>query len=83
MSPCQLLGKLLRYESSPYCFGGEKRGAHLIKERMTKANAATGKLGQQLAEQKKKTHNDTLKAVSTEEQGHRNAQSNAEARNWN
>ena len=50
---------------------------------MSKANAATGKLGQQLAEQKKQTRNDTLKAVSTEEQGHRNAQSNVEARNWN
>lgn len=50
---------------------------------MAKTNTATGKLGQQLAEQKKQSRTDTLKAVSEEERRLRDAQSTAEARNWN
>lgn len=54
-----------------------------IQERMAKANTATGKLGQQLADQKKQTRTDTLKSASEEERRLRDAQSAAEARNWN
>lgn len=50
---------------------------------MVKSNTPAGKLGQQLADQKKLNRADTLKAMSDEERRLRDAQSTAEARNWN
>ena len=46
-------------------------------------NSGQGKLGQNLADQKKQTMSDTLKATSEEERRRRDMDANAEARNWN
>ncbi|KAL2757520.1 hypothetical protein ACRALDRAFT_2088085, partial [Sodiomyces alcalophilus JCM 7366] len=56
------------------------RAAAAAEARAKAANKATGKLGAQLAQQKKQTRIDTLNQLSTEERLYRDADAAAEAR---
>ncbi|ROT37346.1 hypothetical protein SODALDRAFT_194734 [Sodiomyces alkalinus F11] len=57
-----------------------KRAAAAAEARAKAGNKANGKLGAQLAQQKKQTRIDTLNQLSAEERMHRDADAAAEAR---
>ncbi|KAF8867294.1 hypothetical protein BDZ45DRAFT_667257 [Acephala macrosclerotiorum] len=60
-----------------------RKAAEAAEARANAANKPKGKLGSQLAEQKKQTKNDTLSAASRDELRARDADASAESRAYN
>ncbi|KAI2790181.1 hypothetical protein POX_d05687 [Penicillium oxalicum] len=81
-SPGRTLG-----ESSPQQGGGDEARSNAAIAAQKRAEAASaankGKLGSKLAEQKSKTHTQTLNEASQTERAVRNADEAAAARQWN
>ncbi|MCJ1252472.1 hypothetical protein MMC24_000278 [Lignoscripta atroalba] len=71
--------------SSPSADASDARqaAANAAQERAARANQPKGKLGRELAREKQQTRTTTLGEASREERKKRDADANAEARNWN
>ncbi|KAL2067384.1 hypothetical protein VTL71DRAFT_1809 [Oculimacula yallundae] len=76
-SPAQTAGQSSAQEDA------RRKAAEAAEARANAASKPKGKLGSQLAEQKKQTRNDTLDGLSKEERRLRDADAGAEARAYN
>ncbi|CZS90443.1 hypothetical protein WAI453_004173 [Rhynchosporium graminicola] len=81
--PARTLGSQGQGQSSSAQEDARRKAAEAAEARANAASKPKGKLGNQLAEQKKQTRNDTLEGLSKEERRIRDADAGAEARAYN
>ncbi|CZT48292.1 uncharacterized protein RSE6_08967 [Rhynchosporium secalis] len=83
VGPARTLGSQGQEQSSSAQEDARRKAAEAAEARANAASKPKGKLGNQLAEQKKQTRNDTLEGLSKEERRIRHADAGAEARAYN